>query len=643
MRNTLLLSSFLSFSLVISFSPNAAGQSRNSQLSNLPALAQAPVSAALGQDIASYHARVSKTGVEVENASQKLSAEFTQRGVAIRNGEADFQLALKGYGHGSDIQLVQKVEPVSERNRVEYRRGPLTEWYVNGPVGLEQGFTINERGKTAGEPLTLVLGVAGNLRATEESRQGVLLAKADGTGVLRYSGLTAYDAAGKTLEAWQEISDSQLLLKVNDQNATYPIVVDPWVQLAKMTADVPQEAAELSYSVAVSGNTVVVGAPFDTINDVFPQGAVYVFVQPSGGWANMTQTAKLTASDGGLGDVLGVSVAISGNTVVAGAAGQNIGSNQAQGSAYVFVQPQSGWTDMTETAKLTSSDGQTYDFFGSSVAINGGTIAVGADGATVASNAYQGAVYIYAEPSGGWSTTSTYTAKLTTSDGIAGDQFGYSVGLSGNTLAVGARSATLGSNFMQGASYVFVEPTGGWQSASTATAKLSAADGAAGDWFGSSVAISNNNTVVSGAPLAANGKAAQQGAIYVFVQPNTGWQTGTQTAKLVNSGGNAGDELGFSSTISSDGKTIVGGAPGTAAGTVYIYNQPTKGWVNNSQSGKMKALDGSRGTWLGFGVAIASGTVFGGSPCATVTSGGPRPPVIYGANQCQGALYVFSN
>ena len=87
------------------------------------------------------------------------------------------------------------------------------------------------------------------------------------------------------------------------------------------------------------------------------QGAAYVFTEPGSGWANMTQTAKLTASDGAAGDDFGTSVSISGNTVVVGAPDATVGANSGQGAAYVFTEPGSGWANTTQTAKLTASDG----------------------------------------------------------------------------------------------------------------------------------------------------------------------------------------------------------------------------------------------------------------------------------------------
>jgi hypothetical protein len=151
----------------------------------------------------------------------------------------------------------------------------------------------------------------------------------------------------------------------------------------------------------------------------------------------MTQTAELTASDGVIGDRLGNFVAISGNTVVAGAPLATIGSHLQQGAAYVFVEPASGWANMTQTAKLTSSDGVPRSYFGRAVAISGSTAVVGAPNQTVGSDTGQGAAYDFVEPAGGWADM-TETAELDALHGSDNDEVGSRVGVDGTTAAVGA-------------------------------------------------------------------------------------------------------------------------------------------------------------------------------------------------------------
>lgn len=143
-----------------------------------------------------------------------------------------------------------------------------------------------------------------------------------------------------------------------------------WVELGELTASEGQAYDRFGCSVAMRGNTIVVGATED-MNDLTGAGAVYVFVEPAAGG---TQTAKLTASDGQRGDLFGATVAISDDTIVVGAPF----ANMSQGAVYVFLKPASGWANMTETAKLTASDGMAQDEFGFSTAISGNTIVTGA-------------------------------------------------------------------------------------------------------------------------------------------------------------------------------------------------------------------------------------------------------------------------
>ena len=184
-------------------------------------------------------------------------------------------------------------------------------------------------------------------------------------------------------------------------------------------------------SVAMDGNTAVVGS-LEALGGV---GAAYVFVKPGTGWRNMTETAKLTPSDGNIGEEFGATVSISGNTIVVGAPSASVGG-VVQGAAYVFVKPATGWKDMTETAKLSATDGADGALFGGGVGTSGNTIVVGAS-AGGTGDPSPGSAYVFVEPVGGW-TDMTQTAELTASDGVDYNDFGSSVGISGRTVIVGA-------------------------------------------------------------------------------------------------------------------------------------------------------------------------------------------------------------
>jgi hypothetical protein len=229
-------------------------------------------------------------------------------------------------------------------------------------------------------------------------------------------------------------------------------------QTAKLTASDGAAGDDLGGSVGVSHDTVVAGSD-GKVNGNNGQGAVYVFLKPKGGWRSETEAAKLTASDGAYGDTLGTSAAISGDSVVAGAPDEN--GTPRLGAVYVFVRPRGGWRSETQTAKLTASDATPGELFGSSAAISGDTVVAGAAFANA------GAVYVFVEPRRGW-TNETETAKLTASDGAAGDDLGVSVAVWHDTVVAGS-GATINGNAGQGAAYVF--GAGGSQSvAGNATA-----------------------------------------------------------------------------------------------------------------------------------------------------------------------------
>jgi hypothetical protein len=225
----------------------------------------------------------------------------------------------------------------------------------------------------------------------------------------------------------------------------YEKPVGGWVSTNSYAALLsPSDAAAWDFfglSVAISGDTVVVGSQFDDDNGD-SSGSAYVFVKPSGGWATSTETAKLTASDGAAEHGFGISVAISGDTALVGADG----ADNNEGAAYLFVKPATGWATTTETAKLTSFEPGHYARFGQSVAVNGDTALAGAKEA----DRGLGAAYLFQKPSMGWASA-TETAKLTAIVREQGAGFGHSVALEGGTLLVGANRF----DASRGAAYVF--------------------------------------------------------------------------------------------------------------------------------------------------------------------------------------------
>jgi hypothetical protein len=589
---TLAALGFLTALVALSGAPARPVAGARHGLSSLPAAAQSPISAALGRDEPAYGV----LGLHARNPAQRLRVAFSRRGVAVASGEARLGMALTAWGYASALKpLAPSIAPHARGNRVSYRHRSLTEWYVNGPLGLEQGFDVTARPTGGRGPLTLSLAISGNL-SQRLQHDSVLLT---GRGVaLRYDGLHVTDARGHTLRAWLQLLRGHLLIRIDDRGAVYPLRIDPFIQQAELSASNGAEGDQLGYSVAVSGSTIVAGAPFHKVGTNLYQGAAYVFTPRSGKWANATQTAELTASDGAEEDSLGYSVAISGDTIVAGAPYHEVGSNTRQGAAYVFTMPAGGWENTTQTAELTASDGAGDDQLGYSVAIAENTVVAGAPFHKIGSDANQGAAYVFTAPPGGWANTDQ-TAELTASDGAENDQLGYSVAIAENTVVAGAPFHKIGSDANQGAAYVFTMPAGGWGN-TTQTAELTASDGGQSDQLGSSVAISDG-TIVAGAPYHDLGSNLFQGMTYLFTAAGGGWTNATQTEELSAADGTGSDRLGNSVAISE--KTIVAGAPFHVAsyvskgearareGTAYVFAPPVPGiTIGSPKNGASYAL-----------------------------------------------------
>jgi len=375
-------------------------------------------------------------------------------------------------------------------------------------------------------------------------------------------------------------------------------------------------------AISKDGNTAAVGAvgwcPLKKA-DGCGQGAVFVFVKPASGWSDMTETAMLTASDGQPGEYLGESVAISddGSTVVAGAPLWPA-DGKGDGAVYVFAKSQSGWTDATETAQLRTTDGA-FVQLGQSVAMTGHTIVAGGHGFSD----LQGAAYVFVEPKNGW-VRNTQTARLSPSDGAKLGELGWSVSISGNTVVAGAPYT--GTNGEGNGAYVFVKPTNGWKS-TTETAKLTASRGT-GFKLGYSVSI-GGNAIAVGAPA----RGSDNGAVYVYVKPTHGWRSMTQVATLAVPPKH--NSLGYSVSLNSDGGSIIAGDPGWqdggGQGATVIFVKPTTGWKTTSRfKERLTATDGKNPDQLGTSASASATAIVAGAPYATI-----------GAKPEQGAAYVF--
>lgn len=372
----------------------------------------------------------------------------------------------------------------------------------------------------------------------------------------------------------------------------------------------PMAFEKFGSSVSVSEGTAVIGSPGATTPQI-NQGSVTVFIAQGSAWSLQ---AGLAAPDGAANDLFGTSVAISGNTLVVGARGATV-TQAGQGAAYVFTRTGTAWTFQT---KLVPTDAAAGDAFGSSVAIFGNTIVVGASRKTLTETG-QGAAYLFSRSGNAWSQT----ARLTASDKRANDQFGASVAINGNLVVVGA---PFNDNFGvdQGAGYVFELKSTGWGQ----VAKLLSTDGRANDFFGASVAVTGRTALV-GAPGASPIRSGQ-GAAYVCEDiGGNAWQ---QTARLTSSEAFAGDRFG--SAVALAGRNAIVGAPGVDVngildqGAAFTFHRRGSSWTAN---GRLAAVDGQTFDYFGQSVSLNGGIAIAGTPGADTNQ-----------QTDQGAAYVLS-
>jgi hypothetical protein len=387
------------------------------------------------------------------------------------------------------------------------------------------------------------------------------------------------------------------VLANNDQGSAYVYVRSggAWIQQAQLFADDGAANDGFGGSVAISGNTIVVGAAAD---DSF-RGAAYVFVRSGTTW---TQQKKLTASDGADpdSDLFGSSVAVSGDRAIVGA----FGDNGERGAAYVFVRSGTNWT---EEQKLLASDAAPFDQFGTSVAIAGTTALAGAIG----DDAARGSVYEFVRSGPTWTQQPKLTAPV--AERAAGDNFGRSVAISGSSALIGADGDDVGPNGQQGSAYVFVRFGLTW----VQEAQLFASDGAAADRFGHSVAISGNIAVV-GRPFDTVASEANRGSANVFVRSGGTWAARQQ---LLAGNGAASDQFGTSVGLSGD--TALVGAPFDGIGTnndqgsAYVFDLDL--FTVTPTSGTTAGGTAVRIVVEGASFVRAPAVTFGGVPATAVT------------------------
>ncbi len=447
------------------------------------------------------------------------------------------------------------------------------------------------------------------------------------------------------------------------------------------------------WSVALSGDTLAVGAVWEASNATgidgdqsdnteWQTGAVYVFIRSGSTW---TQQAYIKASNSGGLDWFGYSMSLEGDTLAVGSPWEgssngNQGDNSASGSGAVYVFTRNG-TTWTQQAYIKASNIDADDNFGYSVSLSGDTLAVGApeeDSNAKGVNGDEndnsapvsGAVYVFTRTGTTWNQQSYIKASNTD----AYDWFGYSVSLSGNTLAVGApeeASNAQGINGDQadnsaiysGAAYVFIRTGATW----TQQAYIKASNSMEGAWFGRSLSLSGDTLAVA-APdesggstgingdQTVNGATSMSGAVYVFTRTGVTW---TQQAYIKASNTGQTDTFGISVCLSGDSLAV--GAPneasvakgiggdqadnsGVGAGAAYLFTRTGTTWT---QQAYIKASNTDARDTFGFSVALSGDTLAVGAPDEGSNAKGingdqtDNSAFISGTGQGAGAAYIL--
>ncbi len=386
---------------------------------------------------------------------------------------------------------------------------------------------------------------------------------------------------------------------------------DDWEEITKLINPEGADQDSYGYSVAISGDTAVVGAYSEDGSGV-NSGTAHIYERNLGGWNKWGEVTRLISSDAEDNDIFGLSVAINGDLIVVGA----LGKDNAAGAAYVFQRNQGGPDNWGEVAILTASDAEEGDKFGYSVGVSGETVVVGANYEDGAGDT-RGAAYVYQRNLGGvdnWGEA----GKLTASDAADMDNFGISVAINGDTVVVGAP--------YRGAAYIFDRNQGGadnWGEVS----KLIASDAIDFGYFGYTVAICED-TVVVGADMKPGG-----GAAYIFDRNLGGEDNWGEVIKLTSFDQEDYDSFGFS--VSVNGDTVVVGAIsedglGTDRGAAYVFDRNQGGTNNWGELTKITGSDAEDGDNFGFSVSISGITGVVGTPVEDV------PDVSIGA------AYIFS-
>lgn len=591
---------------------------------------------------AEWHPRqMRNSDVRLHNPLQRLNAQIDRHGFHLKAQDGfTLKMQLLRYGFNGRLKTPQagRVDINGVRVDVIHAAG-LSEWFINTPIGIEQGFTLTRafqeprKGTDASGPyhFELQFKLGGDL-IPELAATGLDFKDASGRVQIHYNQLLAFDANHQILPAGFQLAGNHLSISVDTTGAVYPVTIDPMFSSGQsLSASDAAVDDQFGSAVAVDADTIVVGAPLDDEGTSTDSGAVYVFVRdPSTG--NFTEQQKLTASDAAAEDNFGSAVDVDGNTIIVGAPLVNSGTSFDTGAVYVFTRDPLDATDpWTQQQKLTAADEAAGDRFGSSVYLEGHTLVGGAPRKDDGTSTAAGAAYVFTRDPNDATDPWSQQQKLTAADASAEDEFGKSVSLNGNTIVVGAPLANLGTSFDAGALYVFTRDQTLSSDPWTQQQKLTASNAGADDRLGISVSI-DANTILAGAPRADTTGANDAGAAYIFTRKSA---SAAFSQKQILNASNPGSDDQFGTSVFVDGPTAIIGA---ALARVLTSNSAGKAYffARDALSGnwrQQQELTGSSPEALSeFGGAVGFNAV-------TAVIGSPKRN--QGLSTSAGAAFVF--
>ena len=530
-----------------------------------------------------YRPTATRQGVQAPNRAQNLRARFLASSVRIAprvaSGSAwGWSWRLTGWGRAGSLEM-SGAEPRVRDARVEYVRRGITEWYVNGAAGIEQGFTVAESPRGEGALLVRAT-IGGELKPQLLPDGSVRFCDAHGVSILAYGGLAAVDAAGKRLPAILAVVDNEVTIRVEDARASYPVTIDPLLTSPSWTAQGAQTSEGFGLSVATAGDIngdgysdVVVGAPsFD--GGLADDGEAFLYLGSRAGLS--TTPASFSPEGDQSGDQFGSAVAPAGDVNGDGYADLIVGApsytngETGEGRAYLFYGGPVGFPPELPPEVLESN--QALASFGSSVAPAGDVNGDGFDDILIGAPKYdngqvnEGRAYLFLGGSAGLATTPQWTAE--------GDQdscsFAAAVATAGDVNGDGFDDVVIGAPLYdngqtnEGRAYVYLGSSTGLATSPLRTlesnqagAQLGASVSTAGDVNGDGYA-----DLLVGAPLFDNVQI-DEGAAFLYPGSSTGTAaTASWTGESNQASAQFGASVSTAGDVNGDGYAeVIVGAP----------------------------------------------------------------------------------